>query len=150
TRSPDFPIVNPFQHNYGGNLADAFVAKIASTGDHLIYSTFLGGSGFADGTAISDGTAIAVDSAGNAYVTAYTSSIAFPTVNARQPVFGGGSYDAYVAKFDPNGACLFSTYFGGSGADYGEGIAVDPGGNIYVAGYTTSSGLATPGAFQAT
>jgi hypothetical protein len=149
TRSPDFPIVNPFQHNYGGNLADAFVAKIASTGDHLIYSTFLGGSGFANGTAISDGTAIAVDSAGNAYVTGYTSSIAFPTVNASQPVFGGGSYDAYVAKFDPNGACLFSTYFGGSGADYGEGIAVDPGGNIYVAGYTTSSGLATPGAFQA-
>jgi hypothetical protein len=81
-------------------------------------------------------------------VTGYTSSVAFPTLKALQTAFGGGSYDAYVAKFDPNGACLFSTYFGGSGADYGYGVAVDQGGNIYVAGYTMSSGLATPGAFQ--
>src|SRR5207245_5596869 len=50
----------------------------------------------------------AVDSAGNAYVTGYTTSSNFPTTaGAAQPTFGGGNnYDAFVAKVNPAGTDL--------------------------------------------
>ena len=67
---------------------DAFVAKLDSTGSSLVFLTELG-SGLGNG--------IALDAAGNAYVTGGTSSPDFPTVNAVQPVLGGGT-DAFVAK----------------------------------------------------
>jgi Bacterial Ig-like domain (group 3)/Beta-propeller repeat len=58
----------------------------------LVYSTYLGGSGN------DSGYGIAVDSSGNAYVAGLTSSTNFPTMNPLQPTFGGGSFDAFVAK----------------------------------------------------
>ena len=79
--------------------------------DPLVYSTYLGGSG-AD-----YGYGIAVDSSGNAYVTGYTASTNFPTMNPLQPSYGG-SGDAFVAKINPAGSALvYSTYLGGSEAD---------------------------------
>ena len=62
---------------------DAFVAKLSPAGSALVYSTYLGGS--------SDdaGLDIAVDSAGNAYVTGFTSSTDFPTANGLQNIEGG-------------------------------------------------------------
>lgn len=80
TCASDFPAVNPEQPTYGGGC-DAFVAKFdpsASGASSLIYSTYLGGSG-------NDAAAgVAVDSAGNAYVTGWTSSTNFPLRNAYQ------------------------------------------------------------------
>src|ERR1017187_3375264 len=111
--------------------------------DPLIYSTYLGGS--------SDdyGTGIAVDSAGNAYVTGYTISTDFPTMNPLQPTNGGGA-DAFVSKISPTGSALiYSTYLGGSIDDLGAGIAVDSVGSAYVTGHTFSTDFpTTPGAFQ--
>ena len=79
----------------------------------LVYSTYLGGSGF------DEGIGIAVDDRGNAYVTGFTNSTDFPTVNAVQPASGGGD-DAFVAKLNPNGSqLLYSTYLGGSEFDDG-------------------------------
>jgi hypothetical protein len=115
--------------------------------DPLIYSTYLGGSG-------QDwGHAIAVDSAGNAYVTGFTSSTDFPiTPGAFQSACEGCSVDngdAFVSKLNPSGSALvYSTYLGGSGS-YGLGIAVDSTGNAYVTGYTYSTDFPiTTGAFQ--
>ena len=101
--------------------------------DPLIYSTYLGGS-------VQDaGIAIAVDSSGNAYITGYTASTDFPTMNPLQPAYGGGT-DAFVAKLSPTGTALvYSTYLGGSASDLGQGIAVDSSGNAYVVGMTNST-----------
>jgi hypothetical protein len=59
------------------------------------YATRIGG------TAGDRGQAIAVDAAGNAYVTGYTHSNDFPTVNPFQKAFGGGNADAIVLKLRP-------------------------------------------------
>jgi hypothetical protein len=55
-----------------------------------------------------------------------------------------------VTKLNASGTALvYSTYLGGSGGDYGSGIALDAGGNAYVSGYTSSGNFpTTPGAFQ--
>jgi hypothetical protein len=102
--------------------------------------TYLGGSG-AD-----RGFGIAVDSAGNAYVTGWTHSHDFPTINALQTTGG-----AFVAKLIADGSALvYSTYLGGSYFDYGYGIAVDTAGNAYVTGNTGSPDFPTVNALQPT
>ncbi len=94
TTSTNFPTVHPVQATSGGGY-DAYVAKLNPTGSALIYSTYLGGSGY------DTGRGIAVDSNGNAYVTGQTSSDDFAvTANAYQKVFGGSS-DSFVAKLVP-------------------------------------------------
>ena len=136
TYSTNFPTALPFQAHSGGG-EDAFVTKIGASGSVLLYSTYLGGSGGMP-TAPEGGSAIAVDAQGYAYVAGTTSSTNFPTVN---PLFGGHSYgtDAFLTKLDATGGFLvYSTYIGGGSFDYGNAVAVDGGGNAYVAGMTSS------------
>ncbi len=111
----------------------------------LAYSTFLGGN-------LGDAAAkIAVDAAGNAYVTGTTVSTDFPTVNAIQSSYGGGDGDVFVTKINSEGTALvYSTYLGGTAADYAGGIAVDAAGNAYVSGRTLSTDFPTFNAFQPT
>jgi hypothetical protein len=108
----------------------------------VVYSTYLGGNDPDNGYGIS------VDSAGNAYVTGWTSSPDFPTLNALQSQHGGPPLDAFVTKLTASGALSYSTYLGGSGPDQGNGIAVDPAGNAYVTGYTSSLNFPTLNAYQ--
>jgi Beta-propeller repeat/Abnormal spindle-like microcephaly-assoc'd, ASPM-SPD-2-Hydin len=142
TDSADFPTVNPFQSKLLGSQ-NAFVTKFNGDGTALVYSTYLGGSNF------DIGSGIAVDSSGNAYVTGSTESSDFPTKNAIQPTFHGGT-DAFVTEINAEGnALVYSTYLGGSSSDEGNGIAVDSSGNAYIAGVTYSTDFpTTPGAFQ--
>lgn len=142
TQSGDFPTRNPLQAQIKGYY-DAFVAKFAAGGNELVYSTYLGGSDF------NEGYGIAVDPAGCAYVTGYTSSDDFPTQNPLQAQRKGGR-DAYVAKLSTGGdALVYSTYLGGSSSDYGYGIAVDSAGCTYVTGKTASTDFPTRNPFQA-
>src|SRR5258706_537610 len=116
-----------------------FVAKLDPAGAVLIYSILFDGRG----------NGIALDADRSAYVTGQTDSPNFPTtIGAFQTTFAGG--DAFVMKVDPTGSALvYSTYLGGSGADWGNGIAVDSGGNAYVTGITFSTDFpTTAGAFQ--
>src|SRR5262249_62199602 len=95
------------------------------------------------------GTGIAVDGVGNVYVTGATGSTNFPTANPLQGSLGGG-VDVFVAKFDPFGARLYSTYLGRAGDEEGHAIAVDFDRNGYLTGTTTSTNFPTVNPFQAT
>jgi hypothetical protein len=140
TESPDFPVFRPLQAIFGG-YSDAFVARLAASGDALVYSTFLGGS-FAE-----YGNGIAIDATGAAFVTGEVYSVDFPAVLPLQSY--GGKGDAFVTRLRPGGEALeMSTYLGGSGGDYGMSIAVDPPGRIYVAGFTYSADFPLRRPFQ--
>ncbi|MDQ1336313.1 MAG: hypothetical protein QG552_3263, partial [Thermodesulfobacteriota bacterium] len=142
TTSADFPTSTAYQATLKGD-ADAFITKLSSTGSALSYSTYLGG------TDVDSGYGIAVDASGNAYVTGQTYSNNFPTLGPFQAAVGGLS-DAFITKLSSAGNTLsFSTYLGGSGADYGSDIAVDASGRAYVAGYTSSGNFPTKDPFQA-
>jgi hypothetical protein len=144
TASTNFPTANPFQAAYGGGAADAFVTKLNPAGNGLVYSTYLGGAD------VDVGNGIAVDSAGSAYITGQTGSTDFPTANPFQAAFGGGIRDSFVTKLNPAGHGLtYSTYLGGAGNDFGQGIAVDSAGSAYVTGYTNSTNFPTANPFQA-
>ena len=142
TLSPNFPTTaGVLQPTYGGN-GDAFLTELGPSGSSLVYSTYLGGSG-AD-----YGTAMALDGAGNVFLTGSTTSRDFPTVNPLQ-LGNDGASDAFVAEVNPTGtALLYSTYLGGSNADYGTAIALDGSGDVYVSGYTYSTDFPTQSAYQ--
>jgi len=149
TESSNFPTVSAFQPGSGG-LQDAFVAKLNSSGNALIYSTYLGGSGgsvlFAE-----SGQGIAVDAGGNAYVSGVAASNDFPVQNPLRVCVAGSATDAFVAKLNPWGSGLvYSTCLGGGGPDYGVSIAVDSGGSAHVAGHTGSTAFPTSNPLQAT
>src|SRR5262249_41656499 len=94
-----------------------------------------------------------VDGSGSAYVSGYTKSTDFPTTpGAFDTSFNGGIFDAFVTKVNAAGSALvYSTFLGGSGKDYGNGIAVDGVGSVYAVGTTRSTNFpTTPGAFQTT
>jgi hypothetical protein len=138
------------------NCPDAFVTKLLSGGT-LDYSRYLGGSSY------DVGFGIAEDAAGNAYITGGTGSHNFPTVDAFQSNFAGGSCsfqlsgvtyavscpNAFLTKLNPTGSAAYSTYHGGAGGDVGFGVAVDTSGKVYLAGTTVSSDFPTVSPFQA-
>src|SRR6267143_5429403 len=145
TNSPNFPTTPAAIQPAPGGSVDAFVTKLNSSGSALIYSTYLGGSGY------DVGQGIALDSLGNAYVTGVTSSGDFPTSAAAFQAKLAGSFNAFVTKLNLAGTAplLYSTYLGGSNDDRGFGVAVHSAGNAYVTGYTTSTDLRTTSvAFQ--
>jgi hypothetical protein len=107
----------------------------------LSYSTYLGG-------AAPPFVKIAVDSAGAAYVAGGTTDRVFPTTTgAYQGTYKEGT-DAFVTKFNAQGAAVYSTYLGGSGLDGARAVAVDSGGNAYVTGDTGSTDFPTVNPFQ--
>ena len=114
---------------------DAFVVKINAAGTGLTYCGYIGGlnEDWANG--------IAVDSSGNAYVAGKTSSdqTSFPVAVGPDLTYNGGDWDAFVAKVNAAGTGLnYCGYIGGSGDDYGYGVALDSLGNAYVVGTTYS------------
>jgi hypothetical protein len=139
----------------GTSYIQAFVTELNASGSGLVYSTYLGGS---NGAAA--GTGITVDQYGDAYVTGWTGATDFPTKNPFQPHYGGGSNDAFLTKLNPSGSgLLYSTYLGGSGAEYftggstvrAGGIVVDSSGDAYLTGITNSANFpTTPGVMQPT
>jgi hypothetical protein len=156
TNSNNFPVTTgAFQTTQPLAGSDAFVTKLNPTGSALVYSTYLGGSGFCGNSA----DAIGVDASGNAYVAGETSCDDFPvTSEALQTIFTplyNSSIDAFVTKLSKDGSALaYSTYLGGSSA-YAVvsvlGLALDSSDDVYIAGYAASTEFpVTAGAYQTT
>ncbi len=120
----------------------AFVAKLNPTGDQLVFCTYLGGS--LDNRAL----AVSLDRWNNIYVAGSTTSSDFPTLKALQSSLSGAQ-DAFLTELSPEGSALvFSTYWGGTGAEQGTGVAVTRQGLIYLTGNTQSPDFPVRNAFQ--
>jgi hypothetical protein len=135
TCSADYPVTpGAAQLHYGGRC-DAFVAAYNPSG-HQRWATYLGGSDD------EIGIAIAADAQGSIFVTGLTASPDFPvTPGAPQPHWSGQD-DAFVAAYDAaSGRLRWATFLGGPGDNWGNGIATDRHGNVYVTG---EAGLSFP------
>jgi uncharacterized protein (TIGR03437 family) len=182
TYAADFPVTpSAFQTLPGTQFptatqSDAFVVKLSSTGDRLIYSTLLGGSqkncnggGTCNDVGSADaGLAIAVDGSGQATVAGETSAPDFPVTpgvfqtqcKCATSIPRPGTSTGFVSRLNATGTALvWSTFLGGTQdtylPGYGPGaggvstLALDNVGNVFVAGYTASYDFpVTPGAFQ--
>ncbi|RDE17790.1 MAG: hypothetical protein C4K49_01075 [Candidatus Thorarchaeota archaeon] len=136
-----FPTVNAYDSTYN-DYYDTFVTKLATNGQSLVYSTYLGGLNEDRARCISVTN-------GSAYVTGRTSSSEFPTVNAHDFTYSGGS-DCFVTQFAVDGQSLtFSTFLGGSGDDEGMGVQLE-GDFIYAAGIANSTDFPTVDAYDST
>jgi uncharacterized protein (TIGR03437 family) len=116
----------------GGWLPDVFLTKLDPSGKIVFTSTFAG-------KASDQANALALDPAGNIYVGGVTSSPDFPLFNPlqNQGTTPAGGSTGFVVKFNPRGAILYSTYFGGTqGWSSVNGLATDSQGNLYLAGTT--------------
>ena len=135
----------------GAGTGDVLVTKLNATGSALVYSARIGGIGQ------DAGMSIAIDAEGNAYVAGAAESTDFPTtagsVQTRYGGRGQGSFalgDCFLLKLNSSGSALtYSSYLGGSGSEMCRGVAIDGGGNAYVAGFTNSTNFqVTENAFQ--
>ena len=107
----------------------------------VLWTTYFGGSGY------DEVTSTCVDEEGNIYITGFTSATTNIANAGYQVTYGGGNYDAYLAKFNVDGQRLWCTYFGGSQSDFGNGIAIDDNGSLVIIGTTSSqSNIAIDGA----
>lgn len=149
TYSGNFPVGKiganiSFQGVFGGN-SDLFVVKFNGN-EVRQWATFYGG------TLNENCGGITSDAAGNITITGDTRSVNFPTGAvgpniSTQPALAG-FIDIIIVKFDPTGARLWSTFYGGIGLDSGHAIASDSFGNIIVTGYTNNTFPVTANAFQ--
>src|SRR5450755_2179406 len=134
TSSENFPIMTGAPQGTLAGTTSAFVTKVNTTGTGLVYSTYLGGSGFFAGGAI------AVDHSGNAYVTGTVSGGGppFPLVSPLSSSPSAG----FLTEVNAAGtAFTYSTYLS---AGIGYGIAVDRNGAAYVTGSTGSKTAPSP------
>jgi len=106
---------------FGGEDYDVFLQKYDQS-CNLLYTRQWGGAG----NDIPRG--IAVDTSDNVYITGYTNS------------FANGQTQIFLLKYDSLGELQFSVTWGGIRNDYGMGVAVDPLGNVYVVGTTSTLG----------
>ncbi|HKQ03579.1 MAG TPA: SBBP repeat-containing protein [Blastocatellia bacterium] len=139
TGSSDFPTKNPLQGARAANSTDLFISKISPDGASLVYSTYLGGTGFD----LPGG--IVLDSSNRAYVFGGTQSTDFPTVNPTQATSGGnGHEDGFWSVISADGSqLLFSTYVGGNDDDDIRSLQVDPPTqDVFITGQTQSSNFA--------
>jgi len=156
TTSSNFPTVRPYQAAEPGSYS-GFLSKISADGSSLLYSTYLGGSGF------DQPAGIAVDTLGEAHVAGGTTSQNFPVVNAYQTAALANQAELYgtygfISKFSADGSTLiYSTYLAGNSnvaQDCGSpcwptpysavsAVALDANGSAYVTGTTNTYNFPT-------
>ncbi|MDO8281073.1 MAG: SBBP repeat-containing protein [Thermodesulfovibrionia bacterium] len=143
TKSADYPTSGgAFDTAYNGSL-DAFISKLDSDLTTLLASSYIGGS------RNDQGESVAIDSSGNIFVSGETLSNNYPTTPG---AYSGYLNDLFISKFDSGLTTLLaSTYIGGSSSEYDVVMALDPSGNVFITGRTSSTDYpTTPGAYDTT
>jgi hypothetical protein len=144
---PNAVVADSAGNAYITGAGNSYVGKLNPTGTAWVWLDYLGGD---------HGTSIALDSSGNVYVAGDPTggTIAFATTSN---AFSTTPSSAFVAKLDPNGNLLYSSYIPGGNLSYNNnleayegGIAVDASGNMYVTGGTSGGLVTTSGAYQST
>ena len=131
--SSDFPTTPAALDRTANGGFDVTLTKLNPAGSALVYSSYLGGQGF------DTGSGLAVDAGGTATISGNTGSVDFPTTAGAFDTSSDGN-DAFVTRLNSAGsAALYSTVLGGSGSDSVNGIALDPAGDAWLAGSTSSS-----------
>jgi uncharacterized delta-60 repeat protein len=108
-------------YSTGAGGSDLLLAKYDLSGT-IQWQRILGGTDYEYGESVT------VDSSGNVYVIGYTGSA------------GAGGKDLLLAKYDSAGTIQWQRTLGGTGGDYGYSVAIDSTDNVYVIGYTDSTG----------
>lgn len=93
-----------------------------------------------NGTGADVANCTTVDCFGNVFVSGYYSSSVLNFNNGKS-LTKNGNYDGYIAKYNSSGICMWVANMCGPGVDYASRIALDSSGNVYVAGYFSSSKL---------
>ncbi|MCU0424023.1 MAG: IPT/TIG domain-containing protein [Candidatus Kapabacteria bacterium] len=141
TTSNGFPFtVGAYNITQTPSSTHLFISKFTADVSSLVFSTFFGGTTpFSEnqigalGGAVSGG-GLAIDATGNILVAGSTNdNTNFPIQSAFQSVYGGGTFDAFVAKFSEGGSLLYSTYIGSSSDSESALVAADNQGNAYLA-----------------
>ena len=127
------------QNTFGGAPFDAFLVKFNSSGIRQ-WCTYYGSTGY------DYGYSCVTDVSDNVYLAGYTTSTSGIASGGHQNTFAGGLTDAFLVKFNSSGIRQWATYYGGTGSDEFDYCTADVSGNLYLAGYTSStSGIATGG-----
>jgi uncharacterized repeat protein (TIGR01451 family) len=132
-----FPLVNAYQTQYQGGLQDGFVAKVSADLTAIAFSTYFGGN---DRDEAYDAD---VDAQGVIHIVGVTRSPVFPLVEPVQATLGNpntGGNDAFVAKLNPQGGVVFSSYLGSLQVnEAGFAVAATPTGETIAAGWTAGT-----------
>jgi hypothetical protein len=145
TTSTDFPVTDGSTRTSGPN--DIAVAELGPTGATLVYSTLFGGNG-SESTQNPGG--IALDQSGEIFIASDTTSTDLPvTTGAFQAANSGGISDGFLAIFRPvvtapTPHLKYCTYLGINAQVGVGGVAIDAGGNAYIAGFTSNPGVTFP------
>jgi hypothetical protein len=135
----------PSGPSVGGSGLFGYAARFDSSGSYQ-WGTYIAHGGYAE--------AICVVVAPNStlLLTGWVPpDTAFATTGAYQTTCGGGGYDAYLLRLNANGTRRWATFYGGTGLDEADGIAVNAAGDVLFCGYTASTtAIATSGEFQST
>lgn len=120
------------QPMFGGGVNDAFFAKFNSSGSRL-WSTYYGGE------ENDPAFGCITDSNNNIYLVGQTSSTQnIASTNSHQPNYGGGSWDAYLVKFDKNGSRIWGSFYGGENAEWSYSVSIDADFSLFIQGSTIS------------
>ena len=145
TTSNDFPVTSgAYQTTYGG-YDDGFLIKLDANGGGA-WASYIGGSQY-------DVEArCASDASGNIVVAILGNSTNLPVSSgAVQPTNRGGG-DWYIAKFSATCLPMWSTYYGGTGDEFGGArhadVAISGNGYVHMAGSTQSIDIPTVSACQ--
>jgi hypothetical protein len=151
TNSDDFPVTpGTLRTTFGGNY-DGAVLKLNSEANLILLSTYISGSTVGTGNVGNDFvTGLGVDSQGRILVAGGTGSTDFPvTGNAVEGSYRGGALDGFFMILNSTlSDKIYSTYLGGSGADYISRLYVDNSGFINLVGGTNSANYPVTGNAQ--